>query len=401
MKSRYSCMSVTFLVCCLSASLAQERSKDLLKPSERILNLRNLAFSADGRLMAGCCGEPTDKGEVVVWDTKTHKVLWFYKIDKGMPSIAFSPDGKVLAVGTFMENCYLFVAETGKLQATLPGHGESARSVAFAPDGRTLAVGSYDETIRLWDWRAGKVLQQLEGQLDKVYRLAYLPNGKILASGGSHGTACLWDMAKSDLLKRWDHDSSPIAFDPQGLWLATAGNDASVSIRSLEDYDKVLARYEGVFAYQLLLIHPTSKAFVAHSGMNTLIRVFPLDLQQATPADEKRAQELIAVWDEESYEVREKASRDLAKMGYVAKPLLSKIVKDSPSAEVRVRARELLRVLDNPKALAELRGHDEYVRCASFSPDGQILATGDQSGLILLWNTATYKQIATIHWPKD
>ena len=78
-------------------------------------------------------------------------------------------------------------------------------------------------------------------------------------------------------------------------------------------------------------------------------------------------------------------------MGHAAKPLLSKAVQDTSSAEVRIRARELLRLLGNPKPLADLRGHEESVGCGSFSPDGQILATGDRSGLILLWDTSTYK----------
>src|SRR5882724_11503226 len=101
MKSQFICALAAVAACGLSASIAQERSRDLLKPSERILDIRALVFSADGRQLAGCCGGLTDNGEVVVWDAKTHQVRWVYKIDKGMPSVAFSPDGKTLAVGSF------------------------------------------------------------------------------------------------------------------------------------------------------------------------------------------------------------------------------------------------------------------------------------------------------------
>jgi WD40 repeat protein len=393
------CMVVAVVVLGLSTALGQEPSKDLRKAPERIVNVRALAFSADGQQLAACSGEPKDKGEVVVWNAKTHKVNWVHKSERGMSMVAFSPDGKTLAVGSFTENCFLLDAETGKVQATLPGHGESARCVAFTPDGQTLAVGSYDQTIRLWDWRARKVTQTLEGQGDKVYSVAFLRDGKTLASGGSVGSACLWDTADGKLLRRWDGGATPLAFDPKGKWLATAGNDSTVTLRSIEDYDKKLAHYDRIFAYRLLVIHPSAKCFAASSGFNNVVNIFPIDLRQATLAEEKRARELMVHWDKDAFEEREKASADLAKLGHVAKPLLAKAAKDAASADVRIRARELLKLLGAPKALAELKGHDESVACASFSPDGQILATGDRSGLVLLWDTASYKLTATLTWP--
>jgi WD40 repeat protein len=386
--------------CGLSAAPAQERSRDLVRPAERVVNVRALAFSADGKQLAACSGEPTDPGELVVWDAKTHEVRWTNRIERGMPSLAFSPDGKTLAVGSFTENCFLFDSDTGKVLATLPGHGESARSVAFHPDGKTLAVGSYDQTIRLWDWRAGRVTKQLTGQADKVYSVAYTTDGKRIASGGPGRSACLWDAAGGKLLHRWDSGSMPVAFDPRGEWLATAGNDSSVSIWSVKDYDRVLAHYDYIFAYRFLVLHPTAKSFAAHSGMDTAVRIFPIDLRQATPADEQRVRELVARWDEESFAEREKASQDLVRMGDVTRPLLAKAAREAASAEVRIRAREVLRLLGTPKSLADLRGHDETVLCAAFSPDGQTLVTGGRDGRVLLWDTATYQRRTTMEWPK-
>ncbi len=398
MKS-FMCVAAVIAAIWHCTAYGQEPSKDLRKAPERTINMRALVFSADGQQLAACCGEPKDKGEVVIWNAKTQKVNWVHKIDRGMSAVAFSPDGKTLAVGSFTENCILMDADTGKVQATLPGHGESARSLAFTPDGQILAVGSYDQTIRLWDWRARKVTQTLEGQNDKVYSLAFLRGGKILASGGSSSSACLWDAADGKLLHRWERGASPLAFDPKGKWLATAGNDSTVTLRSIEDYEKKLALYDRIYAYSLLVIHPDATCFAAGNGSTNVIKIFPIDLQQATPADEKRARELMALWDKDSFEVREKASQDLAKMGHVAKPLLAKSAKDGVSAEVRIRARERLKLLGAPKSLAELRGHDENVTCAAFSPDGQILATGDRSGLVCLWDTSAYKLKGAMKWP--
>ena len=388
------------VACGLSVAFADEPSKDLLKPAEQLVNIRALAFSPDGRLLAGCSGEPADKGAVVVWDAKTHKERWTYRMERGMPSVAFSPDGKILAAGSFTEKAFLFDADMGKVRSTLPGHGEAARSLAFTPDGQTLAIGSYDQTIRLWDWRAGTVKQTLSGQADKVYRLAYSPDGKTLASGGSMGSACLWDATSGKLLHRWDRFVLSLAFDPKGQWLATAGNDSTITLRSLKNYEESLAHYDGIFAYQVLLIHPSAKTIAASSGTERVVRIFPLDLQQATPADEKRIRQLMALWDDDDFAVREKASQDLIQMGHVTLALLEKAAKEAPSPEVRIRAREVLRSLGAPKLLAQLQGHVENVLSASFSPDGLILATGGRDGRVLLWDSRTYKLIATMKWPK-
>lgn len=375
----------------------QGPTKDLRKPRERVINVRAVAFSTDGQLLAACCGEPKDVGEVVVWDARTHKMRWSHRIERGMPSVAFAPDGKTLAVGSFSETCYLFDAGSGKLLTKLPGHGESARSVAFSFDGQTLAVGSYDQTIRLWDWRTGKTTRMLEGQGDKVYSLAYFPDGKRLASGGSMGSVCIWDET-GKLLHKKDEGATPLAFDPHGQWLATAGNDSTVTLRSIADFSKVLAHYDRIFAYQVLVIHPSSKFFAASSGDRS-VAIYRIDLAPPTPADEKRVRELMAQWDNDDHALRENASQELRKMGHVAKALLTTAAKEAKAAEVRIRARDLLQSLETLQPITRLRGHEENVRCARFSPDGAVLATGGGDGAVLLWDAKTYQLRATIDWP--
>src|SRR5262245_51956402 len=64
-------------------------------------NVRAIAFSPDGRLLAACYGEPKDKGIVAVWDVATRQRRWTHIELVGIPALAFSPDGKRLAIGTF------------------------------------------------------------------------------------------------------------------------------------------------------------------------------------------------------------------------------------------------------------------------------------------------------------
>ena len=61
---------------------------------------------------------------------------------------------------------------------TLTGHKSTVYSVAYSPDGRTLASGSYDNTIKLWDVATGQLLCTLTGHTDFVYSVAFSPDGR-------------------------------------------------------------------------------------------------------------------------------------------------------------------------------------------------------------------------------
>ena len=87
----------------------------------------------------------------------------------------------------------LWDAATGKEIQTLTGHTSYVRSVAFSPDGKTIASGSWDQTIKLWDATTGKEIQTLSGHTDDVSSVAFSPDGKTIASGSDDTTIKLWD----------------------------------------------------------------------------------------------------------------------------------------------------------------------------------------------------------------
>jgi WD40 repeat protein len=181
-------------------------------------------------------------------------------------SVAYSADGKVLAVGGADNHIRLIDPATGKEIRRLAGHqprtynpprdnktafdalvgsvGEgNVTTVAFSSDGKQLASGGWDETIRLWDVEKGEEIRRLAGhQKGMIATVAFSKDGKHLASrGGNDGTVRIWDTATGKELFqlasvgrvnpwRFNRDSA-LAFTPDGHTLAVG--DAKV-IRFLE-----------------------------------------------------------------------------------------------------------------------------------------------------------------------
>jgi hypothetical protein len=108
-------------------------------------------------------------------------------------SLAFSPDGKLLASDGNEKAVKLWDVNSGTLRQTLPGrHEDFVSSVAFSPDGKVLASGSGGGPIRLWDVNSGTLKQTLTGHNSCVNSLAFSPDRKLLASGSMDKTIKLW-----------------------------------------------------------------------------------------------------------------------------------------------------------------------------------------------------------------
>jgi len=169
--------------------------------------------------------------------------------NKYVYSVTFSPDGKLLASGSYDNTIKFWDIKSGECIKTLEGHNDSVFSVTFSPDGRLLASGSGDNTIKLWDIKSGECIKTLAGHNGSVFSVTFSPDGKLLASGSRDNTVKLWDIQSGACIKTLvGHNSfvESVSFSPDGKILASGSGDNTIKlwdiksgtcIKSLEEHN--------------------------------------------------------------------------------------------------------------------------------------------------------------------
>jgi WD40 repeat protein/serine/threonine protein kinase/energy-coupling factor transporter ATP-binding protein EcfA2 len=309
--------------------------------------VRSVAFSPDGRLIASGSRD----GAIMVWDAATRRAL-------GQPltghtdrvnSVAFSPDGRLLASGGADNTIRLWDVATGAPRGQpLTGHEDAVWSVAFSPDGKTLASGSSDGTVMLWDVETGeRLMPPLTGHQDEVYTVAFSPDGQRLASAGADMMIILWDVSTGEpageSLSGHEDWIYSLAFSPDGRLLASGGADNTIRLWDVETGDPVGLPLQG------------------HTDWVRHVTFSPDGAQLISASSD----DTVRLWD-----------------------------------------------VATGTALLTLAGHGGEVWSVAVGPDGYTLVSGDADGRVVLWNTSDryplrrllsghYSEVASVAFSPD
>ena len=204
-----------------------------------------LAFSSNGRTLAASEGGTVNG--VFVWDARSGRqvgrALYPHIL---VQSMAVSPDGRSVAIGTDGAVEYRTIVGGPKHRATLATRG-TVGTVAFSADGRELGAGDDTGEAYLWNLRTrhrtGSFSASSQAQINAV---AFRPGSHELAIGDSGGAVTLWDPNSRGLgpVLRTSADTPELAFSPSGGRVGTVDSNGQVSVRNVADGRRLMRRQD-------------------------------------------------------------------------------------------------------------------------------------------------------------
>jgi WD40 repeat protein len=393
----------------------------------------SVAISPDGKtIVSGGSGNINvvsgrQHENIIIWDAESGEVIKTLEgHSASVNSVAFSPDGKTIASGSY-RNIKLWNSQTGVVLKTLAGLAGNIvggfTSVAFSPDGKTLAsagvsVDGNNGTITIWDRNTGEELRTLAGHARSVHSVAFSPDGKTIASGGMDKTVKLWNIG-SELAPRTIAGTSrgfnSVVFSPDGKTIASGGADETIRIWNAETGEEIKTLAGNIMGgYQAIVtsvaFSPDGKTIASgndrgriklwNSQTGAEIKAFGPDIDVSSvlkvifSTDGKRLASVntraVRSWDIRFGRLI--GIRELSLMRCFAFSPDGKTTASGSHSSPTIKVRDTA----TGEEIITLEGHGSVVLSVTFSPDGKTLASGSGDNTVKLWNSQTGVVLKTL-----
>lgn len=200
------------------------------------VGLPERAFSANCAQVVGSSGD----GSLGLWDIQSGSRVGPPVRGHKIFSVTFSPDGKLVASGSFDEEILLFDANSlGLMERLRMGHKNTVRALDFSPDSMQLVSGGDDNLIRVWDVSTGNQIgAAFKGHTDWIRCVVYSPDGNRIASGSDDCTVRVWDAETGSLcfapLMHRTADSIEfvisVTYSLDGEFIASGGDKGNIHV---------------------------------------------------------------------------------------------------------------------------------------------------------------------------
>lgn len=335
-----------------------------------------LAFSPNGRTLATGSWD----GSVKLWEVQSGALLWHARRIKSINCVAFAPDGSMLASGESDGTIQLWNTHNGAILQTLP-HPHPVYAVTWASDGHLLASGDFGGEIRLWQMRPGEpepaiCVQTIPGHSNWVTGLAFAPDGSTLASASFDRTVRLWNVQSGQQLHTLTGHTDQVnrvVWSPDGSTLASCS------------YDNTIWLWEAAQSKYRAALHGHSAAVYGIA--------FTPDSSKLLSSSEDGT---LRVWDmveEQCIQVLQGYSVSLYDIDW--SPDGTHLVSGSTDGQVTIWD------LSEQTAPRVLRGHNWIVFGVSWSPDGRRIASSGWDNAIRLWDSASGACLQILRDPDD
>ncbi len=275
-------------------------------------------------------------------------------------SLAFSPDGKRLASGSYDNTVGIRDVSTGRLLRTLKGHTGSFRSVVYSPDGKNLATCSHEDGIRIWDAATGKLLRTIrEPALSSP--VAYSPDGKTLIAGIELAAARIWDAKTGAVLQNLESDIGAVTF------AAYLSDGKRVISRGYDQIERIWNAETGKLLRAVEIKEETPNLSALSPDGTTAAGFRALDIHNGS----------MQFWDLETKEI----------LRTVKTTRWMNVIVYSPDGKLLISddgKKALLWDVQTGRQLLEFQAGGGLVESAAWSPDGKTLAVGTSYGTIQL-----------------